>query len=169
MPSATPSTAKKAQIRSKKSADWSKTLGTSLSPSSRAQTPGRGLNAYNGSAGLEVRCEVPMEIASAPRTVTAETRPDMPTVSKAAEVPKAAEKVADEPLWISHGTDNSSFQNLGGLGRAASASTIVPEGIRVLARDFMLALGKAVLESRKRRVILRAGQRKSGPRQVLAR
>jgi hypothetical protein len=122
------------------------------------------LNEYEGSAGLEVRREAPMEVANATRPVTTDTQPDTPATSKTvAETP-------DEPLVLSHGTDNPGFQQMGGLGPGRIRVDHSPGARQDFGQGFYVAVGegRGGIGNAEAFGDLRVAQRGSGPRQVLA-
>lgn len=121
------------------------------------------LNAYEGTAGLEVRRDVPVEVARA-APPAADVKPDPPAPAKApAEGPS-------EPLVVSHGTDNAGFQNMGGLGPGRIRVDQSPGAHQDFGQGFYLSVGadKGAIGNAEKFGDLRVQQRGSGPRQVMA-
>jgi hypothetical protein len=123
------------------------------------------VNAYEGSAGLEVRREAPMEVANASRIVPAETRPNVSTVGK------ATAKIPDESFFLSHGTDDRGFKQMGGLGEGRIRVDHSPGAHQDFGRGFYVSVGEGRgVENAEAFGDLRVAQRKppSPPRQVMA-
>jgi len=125
------------------------------------------MKAYDGSAGLEVRREAPMEVASAPRAADpVETQPGVSAVGK------TQAKIPEEAFFLSHGTDDPSFKQMGGLGEGRIRVDHSPGERQDFGRGFYVSVGEGQgVENAEAFGDLRVRQRKennTAPRQVMA-
>jgi hypothetical protein len=134
------------------------------------------VNAYEASGGHEVYREPAARVANTAGPVPG--RPSAPNAAIAVTGnPRPVGSVGQSPVternetfFISHGTDNPSFKNMGGLGPGRIRVDQAPGEHQDFGRGFYVAVGtgKGGTGIAEAAGNLRVAQRGSGPRQILA-